>query len=188
MLTVTEHDLVLRDGRTLHVYDACAEGADSGLPVFWHHGTPNIGAPPEPLFRAAAERGVRWVSYDRPGYGGSTPRPGRDPDNGVTAIEVGDADGVKPAGLLVDAGPVNSDRLIEVGPDGASAGHAANPTSLQDVFVRIGGAGPGRATTGIVVNSNDTLRARRYSQPFSRAMRTASALLRAAIFWIAMER
>ncbi|MFB6716357.1 coagulation factor 5/8 type domain-containing protein [Streptomyces sp. NPDC056358] len=79
------------------------------------------------------------------------------PDNGVTAIEVGDVDGVKLAGLLVDAGPVNSDRLIEVGPDGASAGHAANPTSLQDVFVRIGGAGPGRATTGIVVNSNDTL-------------------------------
>ncbi|MER8090510.1 coagulation factor 5/8 type domain-containing protein [Streptomyces sp. NPDC087532] len=79
------------------------------------------------------------------------------PDNGVTAIKVGDVDGVKLAGLLVDAGPVNSDRLIEVGPDGASAGHAANPTSLQDVFVRIGGAGPGRATTGIVVNSNDTL-------------------------------
>ncbi|MFJ5719277.1 coagulation factor 5/8 type domain-containing protein [Streptomyces sp. NPDC093149] len=79
------------------------------------------------------------------------------PDNGVTAIEVGDVDGVKLAGLLVDAGPVDSDRLIEVGPDGASAGHAANPTSLQDVFVRIGGAGPGRATTGIVVNSNDTL-------------------------------
>ncbi|MFJ9678646.1 coagulation factor 5/8 type domain-containing protein [Streptomyces sp. NPDC101194] len=79
------------------------------------------------------------------------------PDNGVTAIEVGDVDGVKLAGLLVDAGPVNSDRLIEIGPDGASAGHAADPTSLQDVFVRIGGAGPGRATTGIVVNSNDTL-------------------------------
>ncbi|MER8090509.1 alpha/beta hydrolase [Streptomyces sp. NPDC094048] len=77
MLTVTENDLVLRDGRTLHVYDARAEGADSGLAVFWHHGTPNIGAPPEPLFRAAAERGVRWVSYDRPGYGGSTPHPGR---------------------------------------------------------------------------------------------------------------
>ncbi|MFD4948218.1 coagulation factor 5/8 type domain-containing protein [Streptomyces sp. NPDC058239] len=79
------------------------------------------------------------------------------PDNGVTAIRVGDVDGVKLAGLLVDAGPVNSDRLIEVGPEGASAGHAANPTSLQDVFVRIGGAGPGRATTGIVVNSNDTI-------------------------------
>ncbi|MFE4452413.1 coagulation factor 5/8 type domain-containing protein [Streptomyces sp. NPDC056796] len=79
------------------------------------------------------------------------------PDNGVTAIKVGDVDGVKLAGLLVDAGPVNSETLVEVGPDGASADHAANPTSLQDVFVRIGGAGPGKATTSIVVNSDDTI-------------------------------
>ena len=34
--------------------------------------------PPEPLFPAAAERGIRWVSYDRPGYGGSSPHHGRD--------------------------------------------------------------------------------------------------------------
>ncbi|HEV2744840.1 MAG TPA: alpha/beta fold hydrolase, partial [Rubrobacter sp.] len=37
----------------------------------------NVGAPPEPLFPAAEELGIRWVSYDRPGYGGSTPRPDR---------------------------------------------------------------------------------------------------------------
>ncbi|MFJ6430996.1 coagulation factor 5/8 type domain-containing protein [Streptomyces sp. NPDC091416] len=79
------------------------------------------------------------------------------PDNGVTAIKVGDVDGVKLAGLLVDAGPTNSDTLIEVGPEGASASHADNPTSLQDVFVRVGGAGAGKATTGIVVNSDDTI-------------------------------
>ncbi|MGW9050490.1 coagulation factor 5/8 type domain-containing protein [[Kitasatospora] papulosa] len=79
------------------------------------------------------------------------------PDDGVTAIKVGDVDGVKLAGLLVDAGPVNSSVLVEVGPEGSSGDHAANPTSLQDVFVRIGGAGPGRATTSIVVNSDDTI-------------------------------
>ncbi|MFE7614899.1 coagulation factor 5/8 type domain-containing protein [Streptomyces sp. NPDC057496] len=79
------------------------------------------------------------------------------PDNGVTAIRVGDVDGVKLAGLLVDAGPTNSDTLVEVGPAGASARHADNPTSLQDVFVRVGGAGAGRATTGMVINSNDTI-------------------------------
>ncbi len=72
----TETDLELSDGRTLHVYDAGADRAS--LTVFWHHGTPNTGALPEPLFPAAAERGIRWVSHDRPGYGGSTPRPGRD--------------------------------------------------------------------------------------------------------------
>ncbi|MFE3943097.1 coagulation factor 5/8 type domain-containing protein [Streptomyces sp. NPDC059118] len=79
------------------------------------------------------------------------------PDNGVTALKVADVDGVRLAGLLVDAGPVNSDTLIEIGPGGSSAGHADNPTSLQDVFVRIGGAGPGKATTSLVVNSNDTI-------------------------------
>lgn len=68
-------DLELSDGRTLHAYDT---GADGGLAVFWHHGTPNIGLPPEPLFPAAARLGIRWLSYDRPGYGGSTPHPGRD--------------------------------------------------------------------------------------------------------------
>ena len=75
---VTETDLELSGGRTLHVYDTWADDADGRLAVFWHHGTPNIGAPPEPLLPAAAELGIRWVSYDRPGYGGSTPHPDRD--------------------------------------------------------------------------------------------------------------
>ncbi|MFC5169366.1 coagulation factor 5/8 type domain-containing protein [Streptomyces mutomycini] len=79
------------------------------------------------------------------------------PDNGVTAIKVGDVDGVKLAGLLVDAGTQNSSVLVQVGPEGASADHSANPTSLQDVFVRVGGAGAGKATTAMVVNSDDTI-------------------------------
>ncbi|MFC6666055.1 hypothetical protein ACFP9V_12345 [Deinococcus radiopugnans] len=48
---VTETDLILEDGRTLHLYDTGAEGLSDPLTVFWHHGTPNIGAPPEPLLR-----------------------------------------------------------------------------------------------------------------------------------------
>jgi pimeloyl-ACP methyl ester carboxylesterase len=77
-VVVTETDLTLSDGRTLHIYDASTDGADARLTVIWHHGTPNTGAPPGPLFPAAARYGIRWVSYDRPGYGGSTPHPGRD--------------------------------------------------------------------------------------------------------------
>src|ERR687890_2646781 len=72
-----ETDLKLGDDRTLHAYDAGADEADEPLAVFWHHGSPNIGAPPEPLFSAADRLGIRWVSYDRPGYGGATPPPGR---------------------------------------------------------------------------------------------------------------
>ncbi|MGW7200894.1 discoidin domain-containing protein [Streptomyces chryseus] len=79
------------------------------------------------------------------------------PDGGVTAMKVADVDGVKLAGFLIDAGPVNSPTLLEVGPQNASADHAANPTTVQDVYVRVGGAGAGKATTSIVVNSDDAV-------------------------------
>ncbi|MEE1752061.1 discoidin domain-containing protein [Streptomyces sp. SP18CS02] len=79
------------------------------------------------------------------------------PDNGVTAMKVADVDGVKLAGFLIDAGPVNSPTLLEIGPQGASADHAANPTTVQDVYIRIGGAGAGKATTSMVVNSDDAI-------------------------------
>jgi len=75
---VTEFECTLSDGRVLHGYDAPPGDADEALAVFWHHGTPNTGAPPEPLFPAAARNGIRWVSYDRPSYGTSTAHPGRD--------------------------------------------------------------------------------------------------------------
>ncbi|MEH0844896.1 discoidin domain-containing protein [Micromonospora sp. CPCC 205711] len=79
------------------------------------------------------------------------------PQNGVTAMTVADVDGVRLAGLLFDAGPINSPVLLRVGPAGGGVSHAANPTSIQDVFFRIGGAGPGKATTSLIVNSNDAL-------------------------------
>ena len=75
---VTESDLELGGGRRLRVYDTGADGAENHLAVFWLHGTPNTGDPPEPLLPAATELGIRWLSYDRPGYGGSPPDPGRD--------------------------------------------------------------------------------------------------------------
>jgi len=74
---VTETDLELGDGRTLHAYDTGADDAPSRLSVFWHHGPPNIRSPPVPLSSVADRLGIRWISYDRPGYGGSTPRPER---------------------------------------------------------------------------------------------------------------
>jgi pimeloyl-ACP methyl ester carboxylesterase len=88
----TETDLELDGGRTLHVYDT---GTNGRLAVFWHHGTPNIGAPPEPLFPAADQLGIRWVSYDRPGYGGSTRSLGRDMASAATYVSrVADALGI----------------------------------------------------------------------------------------------
>jgi pimeloyl-ACP methyl ester carboxylesterase len=70
------------------------EDADGQLALFWHHGSPNIGAPPKPLFAAAEELGIRWVSYDRPGYDGSTPHPDRDVASAADVSAVADALGI----------------------------------------------------------------------------------------------
>jgi hypothetical protein len=79
------------------------------------------------------------------------------PDNGVNAMQVADVDGVRIKGLLFDAGTTNSAALLTVGQSGSSAGHAANPTTIQDVFFRIGGAIAGKATTSLIVNSADVI-------------------------------
>ena len=79
------------------------------------------------------------------------------PDNGVNAMSVADVDGVKLAGFLFDAGTTNSPVLLTVGTVGSHVNHAANPTSVQDVFFRIGGAVAGKSTTSLIVNSDHTL-------------------------------
>jgi hypothetical protein len=46
---VTETDLELGDGRTLHAYDTGAHDADGRLADFWHHGSPK-GPEPRVVF------------------------------------------------------------------------------------------------------------------------------------------
>jgi hypothetical protein len=79
------------------------------------------------------------------------------PDGGITAMTTADVDGLKIAGVLFDAGSTNSQVLAEIGPSGSSASHAANPTVLSDVFFRVGGAGVGKATVSLRINSNDVI-------------------------------
>jgi len=79
------------------------------------------------------------------------------PQNGIVAMRVADVDGVKIAGLLFDAGTTNSPVLLEVGPAGSAANHAANPTVLSDVFFRIGGSIAGKATVSLQLNSNNVI-------------------------------
>ncbi len=82
------------------------------------------------------------------------------PQNGTPAITVADVDGVDISGLILDAGPVNSPVLLKVGTQlGAQPGdsHKADPTAIQDVFFRIGGATAGSATTSLEVNSDDVI-------------------------------
>jgi pimeloyl-ACP methyl ester carboxylesterase len=70
-----EVDILTADGRVLHTYDMGPTERTDELVVLWQHGTPNTGAPPEPLFESARSLGIRWIGYDRPSYGGSTPHP-----------------------------------------------------------------------------------------------------------------
>jgi pimeloyl-ACP methyl ester carboxylesterase len=63
-----------RDGRRLEVLTA---GPETGLPLVFHTGTPSGLVAPAPVTAAASARGLRTVLYARPGYEGSTPRPGR---------------------------------------------------------------------------------------------------------------
>src|ERR1700735_5267102 len=69
-----EHTVRTPDGRTLAVEES---GDPAGRPVLVHMGTPNSRHLYGPNVRDAAARGLRLISYDRPGYGGSSPQPGR---------------------------------------------------------------------------------------------------------------
>lgn len=79
------------------------------------------------------------------------------PTGGNTAVEVADVDGVRLAGFTVEAGAQRSDVLIRVGGQDASVDHSASPTTIQDVYVRIGGAREGSAITSLEVNSDDVI-------------------------------
>jgi hypothetical protein len=79
------------------------------------------------------------------------------PDQGTPAITVSDVDGVKIAGLLLQAGKTNSDSLLVMGAAGSTQRHDGNPSAIYDLSCRIGGGDPGVATTCVTVNSNDVI-------------------------------
>jgi hypothetical protein len=80
------------------------------------------------------------------------------PQNGTAAMRVLGVPGVKLAGMIFDAGPKTSPVLLQLGgPRAARTGSAADPSLLQDVFFRIGGATAGSATDSLVVNSSDVI-------------------------------
>ncbi|ROS30856.1 alpha/beta fold hydrolase [Cellulomonas sp. PhB150] len=99
----TTLDLDLPDGRRLRAH--CSDADHDAPTVVWHHGTPQSGALLAPVVDAAVRRGFRVVSYGRPSYGGSTPRPGR-----TVASAAGDVRAV------LDA--IGVDRAVSVGASG----------------------------------------------------------------------
>jgi hypothetical protein len=80
------------------------------------------------------------------------------PQAGNAAITVADVDGVQIAGLIVDAGPVNSLVLFQIGAQGAARiSHQQNPITLNDICFRIGGAETGMASTSLEIDSNNVI-------------------------------
>jgi hypothetical protein len=87
-----------------------------------------------------------------------------EPDAGNIAMTTADVPGIDIAGIIFDAGAEKSHALLRVGSTAAGerpgqqvAASAADPTALQDVFFRVGGAHVGRVINALVVNSNDTI-------------------------------
>jgi hypothetical protein len=95
------------------------------------------------------------------------------PTDGNAAMSVDTSKGVLLSGLLFDAGAKKSPVLLQVGnrhSDGSNDGsrnggndesgsnnNASDPSALTDVFFRIGGAAAGKTTTGLIVNSDNTI-------------------------------
>ncbi len=107
-------DVIRESGRTLRA--EAAETGDRLLPVFFLHGTPGTSALPEPLLDVA---GVRWISYARPGYPGSTPDPGRTAASAAHDIAA-----------LADA--LELDRFAVFGYSGGGPGALAAAVTLGD--------------------------------------------------------
>jgi pimeloyl-ACP methyl ester carboxylesterase len=72
MPTQREGAVTTPDGRRLTYLDS---GDPADPPLVFHHGTPGSRHPVHP--DPAIGDGFRILSYDRPGYGGSDPHPGR---------------------------------------------------------------------------------------------------------------
>jgi pimeloyl-ACP methyl ester carboxylesterase len=62
------------DGRDLEVVSA---GPDDGRCLVWHSGTPSAAGIFAPALAEVVKRGLRLVTFSRPGYSTSTARPGR---------------------------------------------------------------------------------------------------------------
>jgi pimeloyl-ACP methyl ester carboxylesterase len=85
----------LSDGRSL---DVRVSGDDDAPVLVYHHGTPSSALLSGSVERAAHARGLRVLSWSRPGYADSTRQPGRTVSSVVAdAVEVLDALGIATA-------------------------------------------------------------------------------------------
>ena len=117
-----EGTITTPDGRTLGYAE---RGLEDGLPVFALHGTPGSRFVQLTNPELYERYGVRWIGYDRPGYGLSDPHPGR---------SVADA----PADVAALADALGLDRFLVVGGSGGAPHALACGALLRDRVTRVG--------------------------------------------------
>jgi len=67
-MNASNRTISTEDGRKIRVLEA---DRPDGAPVLVHRGTPNSRLLYDPWVEDAQSRGIRLISYERPGYGGS---------------------------------------------------------------------------------------------------------------------
>ena len=79
-------------------------------------------------------------------------------DNTDCLMRISDVDGIKMSGILFDAGK-SSNSLLIVGEENSNNDHSQNPSSLSDLFFRVGGATNFDTSTNscVIINSNNVL-------------------------------
>ncbi|MCL4179589.1 MAG: coagulation factor 5/8 type domain-containing protein [Verrucomicrobia bacterium] len=79
------------------------------------------------------------------------------PTTGRTALRVESGEGVIVSGLVVDAGAIETEVLVQFGLPGRNAGSAGNPTCIHDLVCRVGGYGPGRARLMVAIHDSHVI-------------------------------
>ena len=79
------------------------------------------------------------------------------PTEGNPSLTVTGVRGALLSGLLFDAGAKSSPVLLQLGDRNSNDSDDSDPSVLSDVFFRIGGAAAGKATTSLIVNSDNTI-------------------------------
>jgi pimeloyl-ACP methyl ester carboxylesterase len=111
-----------QDGRTLTFIE---RGVPDGVPVIVCHGTPGSRLTRHPDPELYDRHGTHMVAYDRPGYGGSDPQPGR---------SVADAAG----DIQAIADELGFERFAVVGGSGGAPHALACGALLGDRVIRVG--------------------------------------------------
>lgn len=125
--------VALQDGRRLEAWTSDGDGSTA---VLLHVGTPCVGRAFEPMVDEATRRGLRLVTYSRPGYAGSTRQVGR---------SVADC----AADVLTLAAELGLDRLFVVGWSGGG------PHALASAALLPGLVGPAATLAGVAPVGDD---------------------------------